>query len=107
MVVTWQDITGFMLEQVYYRVHITNLTILVMKDVSDHHMAGMAFKDTEAVEEIVFDHHMVGMAFKCTEVVEEIEKQHHRLSKPMSKALTTKESSVHKMIIEIFKYATE
>ena len=45
-------------------------TILVMKDISDHHM--------------------VGMAFKGTEVVEKIEEQPYRLSEPMLKALTNK-----------------
>ena len=47
------------------------------------------------------------MAFKDTGVVEKIEEQHYKLPKPMLKALTNKESNVHKMIIEIFKEATE
>ena len=55
----------------------------------------------------ISDHHMIGMAFQDTEVVETVEAQHYRLSKPVLKALTNKESNVHKMIIEIFKEATE
>ena len=62
-------------------------TIFVMKDISDHQMVGMSFKDDE--------------------VIEKIEEHHYRLSKPMLKALTNKESNVHKMIIEIFNEATE
>ena len=46
-------------------------TVLVMKDISDRHMIGMACKDTE--------------------VVEKIEEQHYRLSKPVLKALTNKQ----------------
>ena len=32
-------------------------TVLVMKDTSDRHMAGMAFKDTEVVEKVEEQHY--------------------------------------------------